>query len=184
MEISRRLFLTLPAVGARLPFAEWDERAIDKALTDSAWARQATVPFDFQRFGVRTEAYLVIRWASALPVREAMAAERRRAVEPAPAEYMIEVAGFPAIAFPKAAALEEQLLKTAKLSVKGRRAVSAVSCRVPEHGMHLMAELRFPRDAGFTVEDGAIEFTAEAGGLRIGQKFKTRAMVYNGRLEL
>ena len=56
--------------------------------------------------------------------------------------------------------------------------------QVPEHGMHLMATLRFPRFENITAEDGVVQFSAEAGPARIECPFKLKAMIYRGRLEL
>lgn len=145
---------------------------------------------------VRTEAYLTVRWASALPVRQAMALEQfgrqglgrpdvRQALDAQPEDYVVEFCGWPAIAIPKGAEwLGEQLQQTARIAGKGRRPLAARSCRVPPHGTHLIAELRFPRDQAFQLEDGLVEVTASAAGLNVEHRFKLRPMVYNGRLEL
>lgn len=145
---------------------------------------------------VRTEAYLIVRWASALPVRQAMALEQfgrqglgrpevREMLETPPKDYVLEIAGFPAIAFPKGPDwLAEQLQHSAHVAVKGRRALSATACRVPPQGMHLAAEIRFPREEPFQLEDGQIEVTAAVAGMAIAARFKLRPMIYQERLEL
>lgn len=136
--------------------------------------------------GVKTEAYLTVRWSSALPVRQALAlAERSAEVAPASKDYLIHIPGIPTVvAGESTAAMEKKLLKTAMLSVKGRRSVYALSAEVPEHGTHLMAALRIPRFEGLSAADGIVEFYAEAGPIVVRQRFPLKAMVYRGNLEL
>ena len=80
--------------------------------------------------------------------------------------------------------LEAELLESATLLVKGRKALRATTASVPEHGNHLIATLRFPRFEDLSDGDGLIEFAAQAGPMDIRQKFKLRDMNYKGRLEL
>lgn len=136
--------------------------------------------------GVKTEAYLTVRWSSALPVRQALALEERASeVAAAPKDYLIHIAGIPTVvAGESTAAMEKKLLKTAMLSVKGRRSAYAKSAEVPEHGTHLMAALRIPRFDGLSAADGIVEFYAEAGPIVVRQRFPLKAMVYRGNLEL
>jgi hypothetical protein len=142
---------------------------------------------------VRTEAYLTIRWSSALPIRQALALsvpgrDRQEAVAlvaPAERDHVIDVFGFPAILLHRdVKQLEKDLAKTAKLLVKGRSAVSASSVRVPEHGMHLSATLRFPGFDNLRGSEGTVQFFAEAMSMKIVQDFKLNTMTYEGTLEL
>lgn len=146
--------------------------------------------------GVRTEMYLTIRWSSALPIRQALALQqfgREGLEDPRAVElitkpergYVVEVAGFRLSMVPQgAAALEKELAKSAKLVVKNRRTAFPSSVQVPEHGMHLMATLRFPRFEDIGSDDGVMQFSAEAGPAKIECPFKLKPMVYRGRLEL
>lgn len=146
--------------------------------------------------GVKTEAYLTVRWSSALPIRQALVIEEfgsagvssekaRTRIEAQPKEYLIHVAGIPsALQSQNTAGIEKRLLKTAMLSVKGRRSVRATSVEVPEHGLHLMAALHFPRFEGLAPAEGAVEFYAEAGPVKIQVVSKLKSMVYGGVLEL
>jgi hypothetical protein len=146
--------------------------------------------------GVKTEAYLTIRWSSALPIRQALALEEfgaagldskkaRELLEPQPKEHLIHIAGIPTVlAAENTSAIEEKLLKTAYLSVKGRLLVRATAVEVPEHGTHLMAALHFPRVEELSPSDGEIELYAEAGPIKIQLRSKLKSMVYNGVLEL
>lgn len=145
---------------------------------------------------VQTEIYLTTRWSTALPIRQALALHQygRAGLDspPAaallntpPAEYTLDVAGFPVGMVPQGVRrFEAELLQSATLSVKGRKPLRATAVSVPEHGNHLIATLRFDRYENLTEADGLIEFSAQAGPMDIRQKFKLHEMTYKGRLEL
>lgn len=178
------------AIWERRPYPEWDASLRDKLLTDSPWARQVSVRYEFVLASgdapAQTEALLTIRWASALPIRRAMAQEwPAEGDKPEPAEYVLTVSGFPQNTMPKGARwLEAELLQSARLTAKGQRGRAATAAWVPPHGTHLTAELRFPRDPLLREEDGTVDFTAQAGNFRIVQKFTLRKMIYEGQLAL
>lgn len=145
---------------------------------------------------VQTEIYLTTRWSSALPIRQALALhqygrsglQNPKAVEllkGSESEYVLDVAGFPVGMVPQGVRrFEAELLQSATLLVKGRKALRAKAASVPEHGNHLVGTLRFPRFENLSEGDGFIEFAALAGPMEIHQKFKLRDMSYSGRLEL
>jgi hypothetical protein len=197
----RRHFLSLcasaPLSAARRgppAFPDWSEDDIDRILTDSPWAAWLTVPI--AKSPTRTEVYLVVRWKSALPVRQALALtefgrdglQHPQAVESltrVPANLELQIAGFPAILFTdRAADLESQLRRTARVSVPGHPPASPESVAVPPHGNHLMAELTFPRFANLTPADKSIRLSATVDGARIERDFKLKDMLYQGRLEV
>lgn len=145
---------------------------------------------------VQTEIYLTTRWASALPMRQAMAlhqfgrsglnsAKAAELLQGNPNEYVLEVAGFPTGMVPQGVRrFEAELLASATLLVKGRKSLRATAASVPEHGNHLIATLRFPRFENLSENDGLIELAAQAGPMDLHQKYKLREMNYKGRLEL
>ena len=145
---------------------------------------------------VRTEIYITTRWASALPVRQAMALHQfgaagldsERALELLnrdDSDYIIDVAGFPTTLIRQGAArFEQELMKTVRLEMEGHRAVRATSVTVPEHGMYLIATLRFPRYSELSSKNAWIEVNAESGPLKVRERFKLKDMMYAGRLEL
>jgi hypothetical protein len=197
----RALLAAMPALAwpRQAPeFPNWPDDYADRILTGSPWAKQVTVSYRTQAPGappVRAEMYLTIRWASALPVRQALALSefgRERLDEPGAreilsrgaTEYVVEIAGVPATLPGGAAQIERALRKTASLSVKGRMLVKAAEVAVPEHGMHLLATLRFPRFENLSGDEGAIRFYGEPGAMRIDEQFKLKEMTYRGRLEL
>ena len=83
-----------------------------------------------------------------------------------------------------ASALAEDLRKSARLTIKGSAPVPAKAAEVPEHGMHLVAAIHFPRFVDLPAADGVLQFSASSGTIRIEQPFKLKQMVYRGRLEL
>lgn len=145
---------------------------------------------------VKTEAYLTVRFSSALPVRQAMAiaefgkqgleTERaRKLLEERPEDVVVDIFGLPHMLAPQGAAkLADKLRETATLHVKGKRPVRATFVHIPEHGFHLAAALRFPRWDALDAGDGVLELTAEAGIAPVKVKFVLKDMVYGGRLEV
>jgi hypothetical protein len=146
--------------------------------------------------GSKAEMYLTTRWSSALPIRRALALQEfgvdglkdEKAVEllnHRDPEYLIEVAGFPTQAIRQGARrFTADLLQSGRLIVPNRPAVNATSANVPEHGMHLVATLRFPRFDNLKAKDGTIELYADSGRIQVQVRFKLKEMVYGGSLEL
>lgn len=146
--------------------------------------------------GVRTEAYLTVRWSSALPVRQALVLtefgkggfqdpKAQELLSRDPSHYVIDMPGLPAILFSRnVKALETDLAKNTRIYLRGRKPLAPVSVELPEHGMHLAATMRFPRWEGVNEEEGTVEFTSKAGPMKIEVPFKLRPMLYRGRLEM
>lgn len=197
----RRHFLSLcgstPLWAARRgprPFPDRSEEDIDRILTGSPWAAWLTIPIE--KPPTRTEVYLVVRWKSALPVRQALVLtefgreglQHPQAVDAltrAPANLELQIAGFPALLFTdRAAALESQLRQSARVSIPGQPPAPPLSIQVPPHGNHLMAELSFARFAGLTPAGKSIRISATVDGARIEHEFKLKDMLYQGRLEV
>jgi hypothetical protein len=224
--MTRRACLLALAASPLLPkswdqpvFPAWPASFVEKMLSDSPWARPFTAKFEshagsvisranFYQIpgwprsssssgtGVRTEAYLTIRWASALPVRQALALmeygkgglDHPKALEllnQTPEDYVIDIAGFPATLIgERSPQLERELRKTARLWIPGRKPLAPTDAYVPEYGMHLQATLRFPRVVGLEATDDPIELIARTPWFGMQQKFKPKTMLYRESLEL
>ena len=190
--LSRRLFLTSIAASplglarnrVSRSYPNWTTDDADRVLTDSPWAKPTTVGVP----ELRAEIYLTVRWASALPVRQAFALQQSKApetIEIAEPEYVVEIAGFPTTLIRQGARrFEAELADSARLIVAGRPNLKPVSAHVPEHGMHLMATLRFPKFETLDTKEGDIAIQAASGSLKVDQRFKLKDMIYDGRLEL
>jgi hypothetical protein len=181
-------------------FPDWTAKEVDRLLTDSPWSRPLDVRFrqPFTTRGgasgsVATEANLIVRWASALPVRQATAlalglqtrTAKRLLAEAQPREYVIEVAGFPVSALQGGpAGLRESMQASARLMAPDKSQRPPVSVEVPEHGTHVVAEVRFSAEPALAGGKGVVEFTATAGAMRIRAKFALETMRYQGALAL
>ena len=144
----------------------------------------------------RAEAYLTVRWSSALPVRQALLLDRSRrelalsgdapaALELEQPDYLIDVFGLPAQTVSGGTKeLATSLAATASLVRKGRRPVSAESVEIPPYGNHLSLHFRFPRTDPILLEDRQVEFFAAGGPFEFRKAFKLPPMVYGGRLAL
>ena len=141
---------------------------------------------------IRIGVELIVRWATALPVRRAMALQQfgrsglesegaKALLAEEPKDYIIELAGVPHLV-----ANEEfvRQLQNAKLSFDGRRPSPALSAEVAGVGTRLHARLTFPRAEQLTPDSGTAVLTVNAGGLKIEEEWKLRSMIYEGKLEL
>ncbi len=148
------------------------------------------------RAAVRTEAYLTVRWSSAMPVKlaatldkygskAATLPEARQEIERKDAFYVVEVFGLPSIiAYMGAQSLAYEIQQTAVLRTRRNRVIPVDSVYVPVHGAYLSITARFPRTPPITLKDKEVEFFASGGPFKFKKKFKLKPMVYKGRLEL
>jgi hypothetical protein len=214
-------------------FPNWDQKYIDRMVTDSPWARTRKItvvhqfpekPLMSSRFMqlgmdlppvpsigrprvpspgptsrrqdsgsavVRLGVELIIRWASALPVRRALVLQQfgRDGLDNAnaqaklsePADFVIELAGIPHLIV--TSDFEKRLAK-ARLYVPGRRAMAPREVEIPSPGVHVTVRMTFARVPELTPDSGSIGLTLDSGPLRIDEEFKLRTMVYQGRVEL
>jgi hypothetical protein len=147
---------------------------------------------------------VLVRWDSALPVREAAqrASEANKAVQEAAAkDYVISISGLvPANRYRSAGKMEgksvsdgaadardpeemlEGFMSTSRLIRHGHAAL------VPENVKLDCATgvvyLFFPRTDPINLEEKEIVFRTRFGALRVEKIFQLREMVYNGRIEL
>jgi hypothetical protein len=207
-------------------FPEWDQKFIDRMVSDSPWARPwkgtAVLPVpdkrmvsSFAQIGIpgvgwprgprtggpaatqdttipvlRVGVDLIVRWATALPVRRALALQEfgrdglanTRAIQmltEEPDEIVLDLAGIPHALVGQE--LERNLAK-AKLTASNRRPLNPLSVEVPTMGAQVTAKLRFVRFENLDPE-GTIEIVIP-GALPISERFKLRSMVYEGRIAL
>ena len=152
---------------------------------------------------------LVVRWYSALPIKDALARYQDQPstspqatdqVEQAATHYVIGVSGLPDRMFRMSPAHWEQLAEGVKsesfLKIKGHEPVGAdaVYARPDRVGI-LDAKtgagggeflLLFPREGSYaiTLEDKKVEFVTKINRMNIKKKFKLKDMIYKGKLEL
>ena len=136
---------------------------------------------------------LIVRWRTALPVKQAVAKLRfgeetansptaREFLDRQETTYIVSLSGLPAIAVPDDL---EQVKASASLNVKGRPPIPAE--HVQGSGAGSLA-LVFPKGQGgnhvITLEDREVEFRVKLGAISVSRKFKPKEMVYRGKLEL
>jgi len=195
-------------------YPEWSKKEIQKMLNDSPWARPVEFHPDLaaddkEKPGRATcegcsgggprpgmpdlapTVMLVVRWQSALPVKQATAAARfgaevtttREAIEFLGRRepfYVIAVAGLPPEALPGA----DKLKSGAVLKARNKAPMPVAEVTVQAQGKLAAVYFAFPRSQPIALEDEETEFSLRLGSSDIKRKFKLKEMVYDGRLEL
>lgn len=144
----------------------------------------------------QVHADITIRWASALPVKQAQmirkygseaqsSFEARRILEREESHYTIEVIGLPTIvAYKGANMLAYELKQSSTLTPRGKKPIAPGYVEIPPFGAYLSITFRFPRTEPIALADKEVEFISDAGMVKLKKKFDLKAMVYEGRLEL
>ncbi|MCP5111678.1 MAG: hypothetical protein GY953_12665, partial [bacterium] len=123
----------------------------------------------------RGEAYLTVRWSSALPIRQAMLLDRHgrlrdapdeevQALKEEPKDYVIEIFGIPAqVLQTSRKAMEANLLRSSQLSIAGRQPIRATEATSPPQGEYRFLTLRFPKTDPIALDDKEVKLFASAG---------------------
>lgn len=130
---------------------------------------------------------ILVRWASALPVR---LASHNSSV--AGDHYLIFVSGFPMMGNPgrelpeaQAGDLPERLKSATSLQRKGKDPISAELVQMTGSSDEKGVLFSFPRTpAPIEAADKEVTFVTAMGPIRVRAKFTLREMIYKGRLEL
>ncbi len=130
---------------------------------------------------------VLVRWSSALPVRQALARVGAQHMEERPdlleKFYIISLTHVPA-GMAQLAATPDRLRAAARLTPKGRASIRAQRIEVrPQPGTPGI-DLYFPRSNRLSVEDRNIVFDLVAEEYAVSAKFKPREMLYRGELGL
>ncbi len=131
---------------------------------------------------------VVVRWASALPVRQAM---RRRQPPGQPIAavplslddepfYRVAVTALP----PDIADRTGDLAGATVLTRRQGEPIHPAGVDFRYEGDLVVVEFRFPRTAAITLADQEIEFVTRVGGTTVKKKFRLKDMVFHGRLAL
>lgn len=139
---------------------------------------------------------IIVRWSSALPVRQATALYRQRdekldagklpeLVGPAVTEYVVEIFGAPAMLAHRGMESVEAVAKTGTvLRSKSGRTWKPSRVKVTMSGDTLGILIYFPRTQAITAADKELEFISDLQIIRLEERFKLSAMQYGGQLEL
>jgi hypothetical protein len=134
----------------------------------------------------------VVRWHSALPVKQAVARIRfgdEAATAPEAAKmlareetsYVVGIANLPPMAM---RAKPDQIKSTAFLKVKGKEPIAAADVRAErDQANRVNVYLVFPRTP-IEVSDQEVEVTVKLATIEIHRKFKLKDMVFDGKLRL
>jgi len=137
-----------------------------------------------------------MRWASALPVRQAMARHRfgdeaatseraQQSIRSIPNRYVLEIAPVPRAMIGDA----EHLKKITALKIKGRDPIPPIEVQAREiQNGRMQVYLFFPKSAeggcDITPEDKNVEIQLKFDKANCSRKFKLKDMVYRGKLEI
>ena len=199
--------------------ADWTDEEIQQMLTKSPWAKEASIFDSAAHKGLSSaprmagtgrrsrgtatntgnptpsEGYpaawkAVVRWESALPVRDAMKAAKSRDVEE---NYIIAVIGdIPGVAVPTdddEPAERQQKLETLRETTRVERRDDPLELQqakiAPRTSRSPAGTLfYFSRVLPITPEDKQVTFVTKVGPLEVKCKFTLRDMLYRGNLEL
>ncbi|MDA0206201.1 MAG: hypothetical protein O3A53_06425 [Acidobacteria bacterium] len=151
---------------------------------DGGWSgRFAAVGSESRAFG---DGDVVVRWSSALPIRQAL--ERTGAGDSAPRPellrdyYVVSLSRIPP-GMVRLADEPEKLRSAARLTPKGRASMRAARIEIrPQPGTPGI-DLYFPRETEPSAEDRQIVFELVAEDYELKAKFKPRDMIYHGKME-
>ena len=133
-----------------------------------------------------TPPMLILRWESALPVREA---ELKNRDVDAPtvdeSHYAIAVIGVPRnLLKADTRAMEGELKKDASLQRDGKKDFKPSSVRILQRDDGPVIVYYFPRSTEISRSDRRVEFEAQIGRLKFSEPFYIEEMVYDGKLAL
>ncbi len=198
------------------PYTEWNDKETQRMLNSSPWAREAEMPMGGGapgggapeggrgRGGPAGDAPIpgpsavnvVVRWQTALPVKQALArvkfgkevansADAKTFLDQQETSYTIGVIGLPAMMM---AGPPEQLKNMLKnrttLSVKGKGMLAPSEVQIMPNNTMVDVYFSFPRAAALVLDDKEVEFSSRIGFSAVTTKFRLKDMVLNGKLEL
>lgn len=139
---------------------------------------------------------LIVRWASALPIRHAKALYRQRDEKlsadrmneligvPAP-DYVVEIFGVPAVVAHKGTGSVEAVIRdSARLETKTGRRLRPSRVEATVHGLELIILVHFSRSSPIQAIDRELEFYADLQVFDVKERFKLSAMMYQNHLEM
>lgn len=147
--------------------------------------------------GMRPVVNLIVRWQSALPVKQALlkyrygdeagtSDEAQQFMNREETHYIVGVTGLPGN-MAQLAQDTEAIKSSAVLKRKGKEDIvpESVEARNIEQSRTIDLFLLFPKENPITLADKEVEFEARLGRqIQVKRKFKLDKMVYGGKLEL
>ena len=138
---------------------------------------------------------LVIRWQSALPMKQAVArtkwgseagtsTEAKTFLEREEPSYIVAVSGIPRPLVGDQDQLKGVLKDQTTLIAKGKDKLTPSEIQFAPNGRAIDVYFLFPKSAAFSVDDKEVEFSTKLAGFNVKNKFRFKDMVVNGKLEL
>jgi hypothetical protein len=137
---------------------------------------------------------VTVRWASALPVKQAIIRSRYRGdfeesekdkqlLNMKDEQYVVLLSGLPS-RMARALRNTDRIKQMTVLHRKKKDPIAAASVEVLPRDQFVEIFLFFPRAEAIALEDKDVELRTEVGPFKIKRKFKLKNMVYNDKLEL
>lgn len=142
------------------------------------------------------KADILVRWASALPVRQATglfklrdaklpSSQLERQIPPAEAAYVWELFGVPAeIAHRGPESVEAVAVNSAQLVTRKGRALKATHAKATVQGETMTLRIFFPKTDPLTAADEEIDVEVDMQIFSLREKYKLASLLYQGNLEL
>ncbi|MCC7497252.1 MAG: hypothetical protein IT160_06725 [Bryobacterales bacterium] len=139
---------------------------------------------------------ILVRWASALPVRQATALYKQRQdklqsisvnqlVPAAPADYIVELFGVPSeVAHRGTASVEAIARGSAALKLQTGRVLKPNRVEALVHAGNMEILVHFSREEPILVTDREVEFSIDMQIFSVKEKFRLFPMRYQGDLQL
>ena len=203
-------------------YTEWSEKEIRKVLRKSPWAKTVTLQTysgmgvggargssggqapspgaggargggGYEQIGPgRRPLRVLVRWWSALPIRQAYTRQQvesgkmkpeevEQLIPQNPAEYVVQLSEMPKTAM--AGASSEKVTAATYLKIGKKQRIMLQSVRMTEGEVPDLYFV-FPRTTPIELQHKDVEFVTEVGRHKIKKKFKLKDMVYEGKLEL
>ena len=201
-----RALLTGTSAGAR------DRAGIGDATSDTPGGRAArgansaggaerlgASPSDFDPTAQSAQAGIpvIVRWQSALPLRQAQmrakfgkeaatSPEAQKFLSQEPMLYVLVVSGLQGSMVGGGAGDEakRKIMLATRLTTKGNQSMRPAAVDFAPNGTAVDVLIGFPRSVPLTLDDQEAEFVSQIGPARVSYKFKLKDMVLHGKLEL
>jgi len=143
-----------------------------------------------------SEAAITVLWASALPVKQAIALSKltaeqtltdqaRREIERSESDYVVGVYGIPAVvAHSGANLIESDIYRTARLRTARDLIMPPHSVYCPIEGAKIVITMRFSRDKPLTAQDRWVECSGSSELFQFRARFNLRQMMFEDELAL
>jgi hypothetical protein len=138
---------------------------------------------------------LTVRWASALPVKQAIIRSRykgdfqesekdKQLLNMKDEQYVVLLSGLPSRMARGLQRNTDRIKQMTVLHRKKKDPIAAASVEVLPRDQFVEIFMFFPRDEAIALEDKDVELRTEVGPFKIKRKFKLKKMVFNDKLEL